>query len=137
MKKKVLIIDDDLDMCTLLSRFLTRHGYQADAAHSGAKGILKFKEENFDIVICDYRLGDKEGKDVLQEIKAISPKTIVLIITGYSDIKTAVDVIKMGAYDYITKPLYPDEILQFCDACIGPHAHPGPAHDRPRPCGPR
>jgi two-component system response regulator HydG len=82
-----------------------------EAAHSGAKGILKFKEENFDIVICDYRLGDKEGKDVLQEIKAISPKTIVLIITGYSDIKTAVDVIKMGAYDYITKPLVPDEVL--------------------------
>ncbi|MEO7263439.1 MAG: sigma-54 dependent transcriptional regulator [Ferruginibacter sp.] len=111
MKKKVLIIDDDLDMCTLLSRFLTRNGYQVEASHSGAKGILKFKEENFDIVICDYRLGDKEGKDVLQEIKAISPKTIVLIITGYSDIKTAVDVIKMGAYDYITKPLVPDEVL--------------------------
>ena len=111
MKKKLLIIDDDLDMCTLLSRFLTRHGYLVDVAHSGTKGILKFKEENFDIVICDYRLGDKEGKDVLLEIKAITPKTIVLIITGYSDIKTAVDVIKMGAYDYITKPLVPDEVL--------------------------
>ncbi|MEO7445454.1 MAG: sigma-54 dependent transcriptional regulator [Ferruginibacter sp.] len=111
MKKKVLIIDDDLDMCTLLSRFLSRNDYQVESAHSGSKGITKFKEENFDIVICDYRLGDKEGKDVLQEIKAISPQTIVIIITGYSDIKTAVDVIKLGAYDYITKPLVPDEVL--------------------------
>lgn len=111
MKKKVLIIDDDLDMCTLLSRFLSRNDYQVETAHSGGKGIAKFKEENFDIVICDYRLGDKEGKDVLQEIKSISPQTIVIIITGYSDIKTAVDVIKLGAYDYITKPLVPDEVL--------------------------
>ena len=111
MKKRVLIIDDDLDMCTLLSRFLSRNGYEVEAAHSGAKGILKFKESNFDIVLCDFRLGDKDGKDVLLEIKAESPTTIVLIITGYSDIKIAVDVIKLGAYDYITKPLIPDEVL--------------------------
>src|SRR5215212_5979223 len=111
MKKKILIIDDDLDMCTLLARFLTRNGYEVETAHSGNKGLLKFKEENFDVVLCDYRLGDKEGKDVLVEIKNISPHTIVLIITGYSDIKTAVDVIKLGAYDYITKPLIPDEVL--------------------------
>lgn len=111
MKKKILIIDDDLDMCTLLARFLTRNGYEVETAHSGNKGLLKFKEENFDVVLCDYRLGDKEGKDVLVEIKNTSPHTIVLIITGYSDIKTAVDVIKLGAYDYITKPLIPDEVL--------------------------
>ena len=111
MKKKILIIDDDIDMCMLLSKYLTRNGYDADTAHTGAKGIAKFKEDNFDIVICDFRLGDRDGKDILQEIKSISPATIVLIITGYSDIKVAVDVIKMGAYDYITKPLIPDEVL--------------------------
>ncbi len=111
MKNKLLIIDDDLDMCLLLSKFLSRKGYEVETAHSGGKGLLKFKEGHFDIVICDYRLGDKEGKDVLAEIKEHSPQTIVLIITGYSDIKTAVDVIKLGAYDYITKPLIPDEVL--------------------------
>lgn len=118
MNKKVLIIDDDLDMCMLLSKFLTRKGYDVDTAHSGAKGLLKFKENNFDIVLCDYRLGDKEGKDVLVEIKAHSPQTIVLIITGYSDIKTAVDVIKLGAYDYITKPLIPDEVLNVLNQAL-------------------
>ncbi len=111
MKKKILIIDDDVDMCLLLSKFLARNGYEVLTAASAAKGIAKFNEENVDIVICDYRLGDKDGKDVLLEIKAISPSTIVLIITGYSDIKTAVDVIKLGAFDYITKPLIPDEVL--------------------------
>lgn len=111
MKKKILIIDDDLDMCNLLDRFLTRNNYEVEQAHSGAKGIEKFKEGEFDIVICDYRLGDKEGKEVLEEIRAVDPGAIVLIITGYSDIKTAVEVIKSGAHDYITKPLVPDEVL--------------------------
>jgi two-component system response regulator HydG len=112
MKKRILVIDDDADMCVLLNRFLTKNGYEVDTAHSGAKGIEKFKEQKFDAVLCDYRLGDKkDGKDILLEIKAIDPQTIVLIITGYSDIKTAVDVIKLGAYDYITKPLIPDEVL--------------------------
>jgi two-component system, NtrC family, response regulator HydG len=112
MKKRILVIDDDSDMCMLLSRLLTKNGYEVDTAHSGKSGIEKFKTGAFDIVLCDYRLGDKkDGKDILIEIKQHSPSTIVLIITGYSDIKTAVDVIKAGAYDYITKPLIPDEVL--------------------------
>src|SRR3954471_11628534 len=109
--KRILIIDDDMDMCALLSRFLQRNGFETDAAHTGQKGIAKFNEQKFDIVLCDFRLGDKDGRDVLQDIKAINPQTIVIIITGYSDIKTAVDVIKLGAFDYITKPLIPDEVL--------------------------
>src|SRR5665647_3726668 len=88
MKKKVIIIDDDIDMCTLLSRFLIRNDYKVEVAYSGVQGIAKFKEANFDIVICDFRLGDKDGKEVLLEIKAHNPNAIVLIITGYSDIKT-------------------------------------------------
>src|ERR1700712_2062085 len=109
--KRILIIDDDMDMCALLSRFLQRNGFETDAVHTGNKGIAKVGEQKFDIVLCDFRLGDKDGKDVLQEIKAINPQIIVIIITGYSDIKTAVDVIKLGAFDYITKPLIPDEVL--------------------------
>ncbi len=126
MNKSVLIIDDDLDMCLLLSKFLTRKGFLVETAHSGAKGIAKFKEEHFDIVLCDFRLGDKDGKDVLVEIKNHSPNTIVLIITGYSDIKTAVDVIKLGAYDYITKPLIPDEVLNVLNTAVSQGAEPQP-----------
>ena len=57
----------------LLSKFLIKKGYEAEATHSAAKGILKFTEGKFDIVLCDYRLGDKDGKDVLLEIKSIEP----------------------------------------------------------------
>jgi two-component system response regulator HydG len=111
MMKRILIIDDDMDMCGLLSRFLQRKGFETEVAHTGNKGIAKFKESKFDIVLCDFRLGDKEGREVLQEIKAVDPRAIVIIITGYSDIKTAIDVIKAGAFDYITKPMIPDEVL--------------------------
>ena len=118
MKKKILIIDDDFDMCTLLSRFLNKKGYETDVAHNGAKGLAKFNEEDFDIVLCDFRLGDKDGKDVLLKIKELKPKTIVIIITGYSDIKVAVDVIKLGAFDYITKPLIPDEVINVIEKAL-------------------
>ncbi|HRP55574.1 sigma-54 dependent transcriptional regulator [Agriterribacter sp.] len=108
---RILIVDDDMDMCALLSRFLQRKGFETETAFTGNSGISKFKEQHFDIVLCDFRLGDKEGNDVLREVKSLKPATTVIIITGYSDIKTAVDVIKQGAFDYIAKPLIPDEVL--------------------------
>src|SRR6201992_243029 len=111
LMKRILISDDDMDMCNLLGRFVQKKGFETDAAHSGNKGIAKFKDSKFDVVLCDFRLGDKEGREVLKEIKSIDPYAIVIIITGYSDIKTAVDVIKSGAFDYITKPLIPEEVL--------------------------
>jgi two-component system, NtrC family, response regulator HydG len=118
MNKKVLIIDDDRDICILLSRFLTKQGYETDSAYTAGNGIAKFKDGNFDVVICDYRLGDKSGKDVLVEIKKLNPDAIVIIITGYTHIKTAVDVIKSGAYDYIAKPLITDEVLNVLNSAV-------------------
>ena len=118
MKKRILIIDDDLDMCLLLSKFLVKKGFEAEVAHNASKGIAKFNESLFDIVLCDFRLGDRDGKDVLLKIKEQHPQTIVIIITGYSDIKTAVDVIKLGAFDYITKPLIPDEVVSVIEKAL-------------------
>ncbi len=118
MSKKILIIDDDMDLCTLLARFLTRNEYEVEMAHSGNKGIAKFNEGKFDLVICDYRLGDMEGINVLTALRKQDPGVKVLMITGYSDIKTAVEVIKMGAFDYIVKPLIPDEVLSVLNKAI-------------------
>jgi len=116
--KRILIIDDDMDMCNLLGRFLQRKGFETDSAFTGSKGISKFKDEFFDLVLCDFRLGDKEGREVLKKIKEINPRAIVIIITGYSDIKTAVEVIKHGAFDYITKPLIPEEVLNVINKAL-------------------
>lgn len=118
MSKKILIIDDDMDLCTLLGKFLSKNGYEVDMAYSGNKGIAKFTEDKFGLVICDYRLGDMEGINVLTALRKENPAAKVLMITGYSDIKTAVEVIKMGAYDYIVKPLIPDEVLSVVNKVI-------------------
>ncbi|HEX4373628.1 MAG TPA: sigma-54 dependent transcriptional regulator, partial [Puia sp.] len=117
--KRILIIDDDSDMCTLLSKFLTKHGYETETASSGKSGIASFTKSIFDAVICDYRLGDMNGKDVLVEIIKLNPTIIFLVFTGYSDIKTAVEVIKFGALDYIVKPVVPEEILNILSTAFG------------------
>ena len=127
MSKKILIIDDDMDLCTLLARFLTRNEYEVEMAHSGSKGIAKFNEGRFDLVICDYRLGDMEGINVLTALRKHDPGVKVLMITGYSDIKTAVEVIKMGAFDYIVKPLIPDEVLSVLNKAINAPVNTGSA----------
>ena len=111
MTKRALIIDDDIDLCLLLSRFLNKNGFETATAHSGAKGIALYDPANFDVVISDYRLDDMDGIKLIKGLKAKDPHVAILVITGYSDIKTAVEVIKLGAFDYITKPLIPDEVL--------------------------
>jgi len=107
----ILIIDDDRDMCLLLKRFLTRHGYEVLEAYNGKKALEILENTEPSLVMCDFRLEDMEGNVLLGKIKDRYPHLPVIIITGYSDIKIAVEVMKMGAYDYITKPLFPDEIL--------------------------
>jgi two-component system, NtrC family, response regulator HydG len=109
--KRILIIDDDMDMCQLLSHFLKRKGFETDTAHTGNKGLTKFNESKFDVVLCDFRLGDMDGRKVLEKVKAINPNVVVIIITGYSDVKMAVEVMRHGAFDYITKPLIPEEVI--------------------------
>lgn len=109
--QKILIIDDDRDMCLLLKRFLTRHGFEVLEAYSGKKALELLETVEPALVMCDFRLEDMEGNVMLGKIKERYPYVPVIIITGYSDIKIAVEVMKMGAYDYITKPLFPDEIL--------------------------
>jgi two-component system response regulator HydG len=108
---KILIIDDDLDMCRLLDRFLTRNNFDVKFAHSGKKALEELEKNTPDVILCDFRLEDTDGKDLLIQIKEKTPRVPVIIITGYSDIKIAVEVIKHGAFDYITKPLFPEEIL--------------------------
>ncbi|MVN20132.1 sigma-54-dependent transcriptional regulator [Mucilaginibacter arboris] len=116
--KKLLIIDDEINTANLLSRFLTRNGFEVMTAASGSAAAELLKNYSFTLVLCDFRLEDTDGREVLKKIKQQYPETGVIIITGYSDIKMAVELIKMGAYDYITKPLYPDEILNTINKAI-------------------
>ncbi|MGF7217555.1 two-component system response regulator HydG [Spirosoma lacussanchae] len=109
--EKILIIDDNNDICLLLERFLGKQGYKTASVQRGEDGLVLLRKESFELVICDFKLPDIDGLEMLRRIKVMHPTTAVIIITGYSDVRVAVQTVKHGAYDYVTKPLYPDEIL--------------------------
>lgn len=133
-KHNILIIDDEVDICLLLKKFLERKGYFVTSVHRGADGLKAVNKTAFDLVISDFRLPDFNGLDLLKEIKALRPAVPVIIITGYSDIRMAVEVIKYGAYDYVTKPLYPEELLNMVNEALE-HSEPvvkvNPAKSKP------
>lgn len=108
---KLLIIDDDKDICLVLSKFLVKNGYNVDVAHKGEEGLQLLRGSQYDLILCDYRLPDLTGVEMLRKIKLLQPTVAVIIITGYSDVRTAVETFRYGASDYVTKPLYPDELL--------------------------
>jgi two-component system response regulator HydG len=111
MNHKILVIEDDFEISQLLKKFLSRHNMEVLLAPNGKKGIDTFRLQKPDLVLTDFRLGDTDGINVLKEIKKEGQRTPVIIITGYSDVRVAVQAIRLGAYDYVTKPLFPDEIL--------------------------
>ena len=107
----ILIIDDDKDICLLLSRFLIKNGFEVNITNTGKSAIEYVNNNKPDIVLCDFRLEDMTGKDILIKIKELHPNVPVIIMTGYSDVRMAVTIMKLGGYDYVTKPLLPEEIL--------------------------
>jgi len=108
---RLLIIDDDRDICLVLSKFLTKNNYEVDVAHRGDDGLKLLRTHDYTLILCDYRLPDFTGVEMLRKIKLLQPAVAVIIITGYSDVRTAVETFRYGANDYVTKPLYPDELL--------------------------
>ncbi|GAB3273281.1 sigma-54 dependent transcriptional regulator [Larkinella harenae] len=109
--ERILIVDDNTDICLLLERFLSKQGYKTASVQRGDDALTLLRKEPFELVICDFKLPDIDGLEMLRRIKIFDPTTAVIIITGYSDVRMAVQTVKHGAYDYVTKPLYPDEIL--------------------------
>jgi len=107
----ILVIDDDVDICMLLNRYLSKNGFNVTTAYSGKAALEAIATQVPDIVLCDFRLEDMNGSDLLEKIKQSNPHTPVIIMTGYSDVRTAVNIMKLGAFDYVTKPLLPEEIL--------------------------
>ncbi|HEY9487202.1 MAG TPA: sigma-54 dependent transcriptional regulator [Chryseosolibacter sp.] len=107
----VLLIEDDLTFSRILEGFLTKKGYQVTPTHKGKEGLKAFQSRAFDFILLDYRLPDTTGMDILLEIRKSNTTVPVVIMTSFSDIRTAVKAIKAGAYEYITKPVNPDELL--------------------------
>jgi len=111
IKTKILVIDDEAIVHESCTRILTEEGYCVEGAFTGEEGFKKVKEENYDLVITDLKMPGISGMDALKKIKADSPDVGVLMITGYSTAETAVEAMKLGAFDYLPKPFTPDELI--------------------------
>lgn len=109
---KILVVDDDTTFCIMLKNWLGKRGFEVENAFSYKEAVKKLDKETFDLVLTDLRLPDKDGIDLLRLIKEKTPETQVLLMTGYADIQTAVTAMKLGAFDYVAKPVIPDEILK-------------------------
>jgi DNA-binding NtrC family response regulator len=105
---QVLVVDDEKIMQDSLSRILTKEGYEIKTASSGEEAVEKFDCESFDIVLLDIKMPGIGGIETLRRLKEMDPAITILIVTGYPSIDSAVRAIKLGAYDYITKPFTPD-----------------------------
>lgn len=109
--KKILIVDDDKEFRGHLVEVLTGAGYESDCAASAIEACEKLSDLEFDIVLLDYMMPKKSGIDALFEIKRLRPKIKVIMITAFSSIENAIDAIKKGASDYISKPFKIDNFL--------------------------
>lgn len=107
---KILIVDDEKSMREFLEIMLLKDGYQVHTADSGQSALEAIQRDSFDMLITDIRMKPVNGLDVLKQCKAVSPGTVVIIISAYASTETAVAAMKEGAYDYLPKPFKVDEI---------------------------
>jgi two-component system response regulator PilR (NtrC family) len=108
--EKVLVVDDEQSLRDVLSIMLKRAGYAVTSAMDGEEAIELLHREIFDLVITDLRMPKIDGMEVLKAVRSVSPETVVLIITAFATADSAVEAMKQGAYDYLTKPFQVDEV---------------------------
>lgn len=109
-KINILVVDDDRGPRTLLKTALLDKGFQVSTAKSGEEACQAIDDCHFDLVLTDLKMPGLNGIVLLKKIKMRSPETLVILITGYSSLKSAIDAIREGAYDYLTKPFQLDEL---------------------------
>jgi len=107
---KILIVDDQVNTCKSLQAILKKSGFQSDYTLRSEDALKRVQAEHYDIVISDIRMPGMDGMQLLEELKKIQPYLVVIMITGYATIKSAVEAIQKGAYDYLPKPFTPDEV---------------------------
>jgi two-component system, NtrC family, response regulator PilR len=108
--EKILVVDDEKSMCDFLSIVLKKEGYSVTTAEDGESAIRLIRKEPFDLVLSDVKMPKVSGIQVLKAVKKVSPDTIVVMITAFASTETAIEAIKEGAYDYLTKPFQVEEV---------------------------
>jgi DNA-binding NtrC family response regulator len=115
---KILIIEDEEIVRETLAENLKEKGFIVDGAESAVSALLMIKQSRYDILLVDYRLPDMNGLNLIKEASSISKDSISIVVTGYSSVETAVDSMRMGAYDYLLKPVDIDSLVSEIKAII-------------------
>ncbi len=110
MKERILVVDDEVQIVKALGRFLSEAGYEVAPAHSFEEALSLLAKEPVEAALIDLRLGDKNGMDLLAQVKKIQPETVCIVVTGYATIDSAIEAIKAGAYHYLTKPFHLEDV---------------------------
>jgi DNA-binding NtrC family response regulator len=110
-RARILIVDDDADMCRLLTDLLGEDGYEIEVAHDGASAIAKHQARPFDLTITDLMMPKMKGIELIAKLREIDGGSLVLLITAFGSIESAVEAMRAGAFHYVTKPFHNDEIL--------------------------
>ena len=116
---RVLLVDDEIVFTDNMSKLLTSRGYRVTAVNSGDSAIRVLEEEDFDVVVLDLKMPGMDGITTLREIKKLGLFTETLILTGHGAIDTAMEAIKLGAYDYLAKPCEIDELIDKIEGAWG------------------
>ena len=121
---RILLVDDDTTFCLMLKTWLSKRGFQVDEAFSCKEGVNKIKSNKYQVILTDLRLPDEDGIHLLKNAKSLNPAVQVILMTGYADIQTAVLAMKLGAFDYVAKPVIPEEILKKIQDALGQKSEP-------------
>ncbi|HLI63880.1 MAG TPA: sigma-54 dependent transcriptional regulator [Terriglobales bacterium] len=115
---KLLIVDDELSVRDSLAKWFSEDGYEVAAAESASEALTRIAEQGFDVALVDIKMRGTDGIELQRRLHEICPEMLVIIMTGYASVDTAVTALKNGAYDYVTKPLDPDEIAHLVAKAI-------------------
>ncbi len=115
---RILVVDDERSMRDLLAITLRQAGHEVVLAEGGEQAVQALRADDFDLVITDLRMRKVDGLAVLRAAREHSPATVVLVVTAYASTETAVEAMKLGAYDYLTKPFKLDEIRLTVDKAL-------------------
>jgi DNA-binding NtrC family response regulator len=122
---RILIVEDRDSLRRMLERALGEEGYEVTAAADGRSGIRLLGERPFDFVLTDLKLPDVSGLEVLQASRAAQPRVPVVVLTGFGTVGTAVEAMKLGAWDFLEKPLEIDDLSRLIERALGERSHPG------------
>ncbi len=109
-KNRILVVDDERDICRALEFLLSREGYHVETAPSAERALSKFEKNEYDLVLSDLRMEGMDGIELLEKIKSVEPSTIFIIMTAFASVDNAVEAMKKGAEDYIVKPFVNDDV---------------------------